>query len=152
MDNYLQLIGTFCAYLSLFKVPYNISPCLGEGYEVTFPWTKGKVTVHDGSYLNGRGFITSYDFPWNEGFPFSCSPQEMGEKVENYYFSLQSEEPMNRYMMHVGVRFTANWEIEAPSEYEAWEKAEMSIADIEAPAGFEFADDDYDILEVKYNV
>ena len=155
MDNYLQLIGAFCAYLSLFKIPFDISPCWGEGYEVTFPWTSGKVVVHDGSLLCGRGFITCHNFPWNEGNPFSCYPEEMGEKVEEYYRSLQenkSEKITNIYKIHVGVRFVADWEIEATDEDEAWEKAEMSIADIEAPAGFEFANEDYDIVEVKYNV
>ena len=150
MDNYLQLIGTFCAYLSLFKIPYNISPCWREGYEVTFPWTKGKVTVHDGSYLNGRGFIASHDFPWNEGFPFSCSPQEMGEKVKEYYSNLQEGKNQKKhiYKIHVGLRFVANWEVEATSEEEALEKAEASIAYVQSPVGFTFANDDYDILEV----
>ena len=84
-DRYLELIGTFCAYLSLFKIPFDISPCWGEGYEVTFPWTSGKVVVHDGSSLCGRGFITCHNFPWNEGNPFSCYPEEMGEKVPEVF-------------------------------------------------------------------
>lgn len=56
------------------------------------------------------------------------------------------------YTVHVGLRFTTDWEIEASSEKEALEKAELNIADVESPAGFEFASDDYDILEVKHGV
>lgn len=56
---------------------------------------------------------------------------------------------MPKYLIHVGVRFVANWEIEASSEEEALEKAELSVEDIESPAGFEFISDDYDVLEVR---
>lgn len=150
-DRYLELIGTFCAYLSLFRIPFNVSPCWGEGYEVTFSWTNGKVVVHDDSPLCGRGFITCHNFPWNEGNPFSCYPEEMGEKIEEYYQSLRKEQENGKhiYKIHVGVRFTTNWEIEALTEEEALEKAELKLEEIESPKGFEFANDDYDILEVK---
>lgn len=57
---------------------------------------------------------------------------------------------MPKYLIHVGVRFVANWEIEATSEEEALEKAELSVEDIESPAGFEFISDDYDVLEVRH--
>lgn len=57
---------------------------------------------------------------------------------------------MPKYLIHVGVRFVANWEIEAASEEEALEKAELSVGDIESPTGFEFISDDYDVLEVRY--
>jgi len=50
------------------------------------------------------------------------------------------------------MRFTANWEIEANSEEEALTIAERAIGDVESPAGFEFVNDDYDVLEVKHNV
>lgn len=56
---------------------------------------------------------------------------------------------MPKYLIHVGVRFVANWEIEASSEEEALEKAELSVGDIESPVGFEFISDDYDVLEVR---
>lgn len=56
---------------------------------------------------------------------------------------------MKTYTVHVGLRFTANWEIEAASEEEALKKAESIIGNVESPAGFEFASDDYDIIHVE---
>lgn len=56
---------------------------------------------------------------------------------------------MPKYLVHVGLRFVANWKIEATSEEEALEKAELSVGDVESPAGFEFVSDDYDVLEVE---
>ena len=59
---------------------------------------------------------------------------------------------MPKYLIHVGVRFTSDWQIEAESEDEALEIAERAIDEIESPAGFEFASDDYDVLEVRCGV
>lgn len=53
------------------------------------------------------------------------------------------------YMVHVGLRFVANWKIEATSEEEALEKAELNVGDVESPAGFKFVSDDYDVIQVE---
>lgn len=70
------------------------------------------------------------------------------EEAIEYFMNEDEDKRKRTYIVHVGLRYTANWKIEASSEEEALEKAELSVEDVESPTGFEFSDDDYDIIGV----
>lgn len=56
---------------------------------------------------------------------------------------------MKKWMVHYGVRYTKDIEIEAETLEEAKRKAEEDRPVFDAPDGWDFTHDDYDIWEVK---
>ena len=75
--------------------------------------------------------------------------QHILDAAEEAVGLMNEDENKKTYMVHVGLRFVANWKIEAASEEEALKKAELSVGGVESPAGFEFVSDDYDIIQIE---
>ena len=65
-------------------VPYE-PRALFEGWQLRFPWTRGDVACHLGTYGHANGFVETYQFPWDEGGVSMLTPEECANKIIAYY-------------------------------------------------------------------
>lgn len=83
-------ILSIAVYLTVCGVPYEIKR-LHDGYQLIFDWTRGDVACHSGTYMSSKGFVESYQFPWDEGDVTVMSPDEAARAIEKYYCKLMGE-------------------------------------------------------------
>ncbi len=58
---------------------------LWDGLQLRFPWTKGDVVCHSGSYGHEYGYVESMGFPWDEGDVSCLSVEDMAQAIYEYW-------------------------------------------------------------------
>lgn len=89
-QKYLETTAKLSAHLLINKVPFTVAP-LYDGYQFTFPWCKGDVVCHHGSYGANYGRVESMDFPWDEGDVTEDTVEQMAVNIIIYYKELKGE-------------------------------------------------------------
>ena len=80
-ENRIALIAAEC---TLHQVPYTLNECW-EGWQIRFPWCKGDIAAHDGTYGARGDMVESYEFPWDNGDASVLTPKEAAERVIDYW-------------------------------------------------------------------
>lgn len=86
MMTYAERIVKIAAALDAAEVPvpYTICQCY-EGWQLRFPWCKGDIAVHDGTYGAPAGKVESYQFSWDNGDVTSLTVEEAVRRIKNEY-------------------------------------------------------------------
>ena len=82
--DYKQRIQYMAEIFDKNCVPYTINQIL-DGYQLRFPWHCGDVCAHCGTYGAARGYVESYQFPWDEGDVTTDTPEAMAARVVTLY-------------------------------------------------------------------
>lgn len=83
---YAERIITIAAALDRAGVPYTIHR-IYEGWQLRFPWDKGDIAVHDGTYGAKHDKVESYEFPWDNDGVSVLSVEEAIQKIIIYYLT-----------------------------------------------------------------
>lgn len=86
MMTYAERIAKIAAALDAAEVPvpYTICP-IYEGWQLRFPWCKGDIAVHDGTYGANADKVESYEFSWDEDDVTVLSVDEAIKRIKNEY-------------------------------------------------------------------
>lgn len=86
MLTYAERILTIAAALDAAEipVPYTVCPCY-EGWQLRFPWCKGDIAVHDGTYGANAGKVESYQFWWDGDDVTTLTVDEAIRRIKNKY-------------------------------------------------------------------
>ncbi len=87
---YLIAISTIAGACLRHGIPFTFRECY-NGYQLTFPWTKGDVICHEYSYDSNIGRCESYKFPWDHGDVSVWSPEQMADFIIQYYNDISSK-------------------------------------------------------------
>jgi len=87
---YLDAISTLAQFCLRHEIPFEFRKSY-DGYQLTFPWTKGDVICHRYSFDSIIGRCESYNFPWDRGDVSVYSPEVMGMHILHYYKQIISE-------------------------------------------------------------
>ena len=71
-------IKEFTLMLVKNEIPFSYS-LLYDGAQWSFPKFKGDISIHSGTYASDRGYLESYNMPWDEDDVSVCTPEEMIE-------------------------------------------------------------------------
>lgn len=66
------------------NIPYSVNRLL-DGWQIQFPWCKGDVACHGGTYGHDIDMVESYEFPWDEGDVSMLTVEEAIEKIITFY-------------------------------------------------------------------
>lgn len=83
-EEYVRRIFSVAFELKKAGVPYTDNKIL-DGWQLRFPWCKGDIICHFGSYSNNAGCVESMGFPWDEGDCTAHTPEEMAKNIIEYY-------------------------------------------------------------------
>ena len=83
-NKYTDAINAVIADLIPAGVPFTVNPA-HEGMQLRFPWHKGDVACHAGTYGSEMGWVESYQFPWDEDDVTTMEPKEMATKIIQLY-------------------------------------------------------------------
>ena len=83
-EEYIKLIDKLRELLLESDVPF-VECNIFDGRQLTFPWCDGDVVCHSGSYGSNRGFVESFMFPWDDDDVSVYVPEEMANKIIEYY-------------------------------------------------------------------
>ena len=84
VDPYVARINRIAKICAEHEVPYTINK-LWEGWQIRFPWCKGDIACHDGTYGHNDGMVESYQFPWDDGDVSVLTPEEAAALIVEYY-------------------------------------------------------------------
>lgn len=87
---YLETTAELSTHLLVNRVPFTVAP-LYDGFQFTFPWCKGDVVCHHGSYGANYGHVESMDFPWDESDVTEDTVEQMAVNIVVYYRKLKGE-------------------------------------------------------------
>lgn len=91
MNGYYSVIVYIKHILDRAGVPCAINP-IYEGYQLRFPWCKGDVAMHDGTYGAKAGHVETYEFPWDEDDVSELEPIEAAALILAYYKKVKKGE------------------------------------------------------------
>jgi len=83
-EEYVKLIDKLKELLLESDVPF-IERNIFDGRQLIFPWCRGDVVCHSGSYGSNRGFVESYMFPWDDDDVSVYVPEDMADKIIKFY-------------------------------------------------------------------
>lgn len=78
MSKFEFSINTFNTMLVKNEISFSYSP-LYDGAQWTFPKFKGDISIHSGTYASDKGYLESYNMPWDDDDVTVCTPEEMIE-------------------------------------------------------------------------
>lgn len=81
---YVQPIIALSSRLEEAEIPHTTNS-LYDGYQIRFPWCKGDIICHSGSYGSSAGHVESYCFPWDEGDVTELTISEAFHNIVDYY-------------------------------------------------------------------
>jgi hypothetical protein len=83
-NSYYSIMSAIKDCLDFCGVPCEMRP-LYEGFQLQFPWCKGDIAMHDGTYGARQGNVESYCFPWDKGDVTILNPIAAVSKISEYY-------------------------------------------------------------------
>jgi hypothetical protein len=84
MSNYYDSINHIRNIMRALVVPCQMYPCY-EGYMIRFPWCRGDIAMHAGTYGSKDGYVETYQFPWDGDDVTVLTVEEAARKVIAYY-------------------------------------------------------------------
>lgn len=93
MTTYETAINTIIAILA-GHVPFTVHRVY-EGLQLRFPWCRGDVACHAGTYGANLGHVESYEFPWDDGDVTELEPEKMALRIVNYYKEIKDNEEVS---------------------------------------------------------
>mgnify|MGYP006988931114 CR=1 FL=1 len=90
MPIYFNEINYLSAIFTWFSIPHEMHECY-DGWQITFPWCKGDIACHSGTFGSEQHKVETYCFPWDEGDVTTLSTTAAAMKIGNYYFDTIGE-------------------------------------------------------------
>jgi len=90
MTNFDATIEKFSNLLDEKGIEYIKLPIF-DGMQWRFSHLPGDVVIHSGSYNSHRGYVESYEMPWDEGDVTSCTPEEMVRRIAGEEYNEEEE-------------------------------------------------------------
>ena len=82
--NYNEPIATVANILAASGIPFSYNRIF-EGGQIRFPWCKGDVACHSGTYGSGYGAVETFEFPWDDGDVSCLMPASAAWRIIRYY-------------------------------------------------------------------
>jgi len=90
MNRYNEIISAMSDRLDEYHISHTINDCHG-GAQIRFPWCKGGVAIHDGTYGHEVGYVESYEFPWDNEDVSMVDPEEAVERIVQLYIKMMQD-------------------------------------------------------------
>lgn len=84
MNRYNEIISAMSDRLNQYHIPHTVHDCWG-GAQIRFPWCKGDVAIHDGTYGHAEDYVESYEFPWDNEDVSMLDPEEALTNIVAYF-------------------------------------------------------------------
>lgn len=84
MNKYKRVINELAGMLEYAGIPCTVNDIF-DGAQVRFPWHRGDIACHHGTYGADDGFVESYELPWDEGDVTRMIPEEAVARVIELY-------------------------------------------------------------------
>ena len=90
MTNFDTTIEKFSNLLDERGIEYTKHPIF-DGMQWRFNHLPGDVVIHSGSYNSHRGYVESYQMPWDDEDVTSCTPEEMARRIAGEKYNEEEE-------------------------------------------------------------
>ena len=87
---YYSVINNIKTALDAAGVPCTLH-AIYNGYQLHFPWCKGDIACHAGTYGAKHSNVESYCFPWDDFDVTELTPTEAIVRIIKYYNYLKGE-------------------------------------------------------------
>ena len=84
MNKYKRVIHEVAGMLEYAGIPHTVNDIF-DGAQVRFPWHKGDIACHHGTYNADDGFVESWELPWDEGSVTTMMPEEAEARIVELY-------------------------------------------------------------------
>jgi hypothetical protein len=87
MNRYNEIISAISDRLDEYHIPHTVHDCW-DGAQIRFPWCEGDVAIHSYTCACAKGYVESYQFPWDDGDTSVLDPEEAVERIVQLYIEM----------------------------------------------------------------